>query len=192
MANAGFGLCGSYDVPLEIWNDRVPSKVITQIRNWKAETSKYPVHPLTDLSKVSCKVLLRDGLLHTPASDMDSNCYAFVKTKNTHNCAFIVDMRILIEECTIKPRRSPPPTVAETFNKIEEMRRQGPVFGTTIDLTNFYWSLRMATELREGRTFTHSHLGGTTLHLLPKKHCGTSSDGTWADSLAVGWYTSIT
>ena len=49
MVDAGIGLCASYDVPLEIWNDCVPSKVITQIRNWKAETSKYPVHPLTVL-----------------------------------------------------------------------------------------------------------------------------------------------
>ena len=29
MADAGVGLCGSYDVHLEIWNDCVPSKVIT-------------------------------------------------------------------------------------------------------------------------------------------------------------------
>ena len=123
MADAGIGLCGSYDVPLEIWNDCVSSKVITQIRNWKAETSKYPVHPLIELCKLSCKALLRDGLLHPPASDMDSNCYAFVKPKNGQKCTFIVDMCNLIEECTIKPRRSPLPTVAEIFNRIEAMRR---------------------------------------------------------------------
>ena len=40
--------------------------VIEQIRNWKAETSKYTVHPLTDLCKLSCKALLRDGLHHAP------------------------------------------------------------------------------------------------------------------------------
>ena len=186
MANAGFGLCGSYDVSLKIWNDCVSSAVINQIQNWKAETSKYPVHPLPDLCKLSCKALLRDGLLQAPASNMDSNCYAFVKPKNAQKCAFIVDMRNLIEECTIKPRRSALPTVAEIFNKIEEMRRQGPVLGTTIDLTNFYWSLRMPIEVRDlfrlkARAFTHSHLGGTTLHLLPKRHWGASSVGTWAD-----------
>ena len=80
---------------------------------------------------------------------MDSNCYAFVKPKNAQNCAFIVDMRNLIEECTIKLRRSPLLTVAEIFNKIEEMRCQGPVFVTTIDLTNFYLSLRMPAEVRD-------------------------------------------
>ena len=68
MANAGIGLCCSYDVPLEIWNDCVTSKVITQIRNWKAETSKYPVHPLADLCNLSCKAVLWDGLLHALAS----------------------------------------------------------------------------------------------------------------------------
>ena len=136
MANVGIGLCGSYDVPLEIRNDCVPSKVITQIRNWKAETFKYPVHPLTDLCKLSCKALLLDGCLHAPASDMNNNCYAFVKPRNTQKCAFIVDMRHLIEECTIKRRTSPLRTVADIFNKIEEMRRKGLVFGTTIDVTN--------------------------------------------------------
>ena len=53
MANAGI-----YDVPLKIWNDHVPLEVITHMRNWKAETSKFPVHPLTDLCKLSCKALL--------------------------------------------------------------------------------------------------------------------------------------
>ena len=76
--------------------------------------------------------------MHTPANVMDSNCYAFVKPKRVQTCAFIVYMRNLIEECMIKPRRSPLPTVAEIFNRIEAMRRQGPVFGSTIDLTNFY------------------------------------------------------
>ena len=138
MANAGKRLCGSYDVHPKIWNDCVPSKVINQIRNWKAEASKYPVDPLTHLCKLSCQALLRNCLLHAPASDMDSNCYAFVKPKNAEKCAFIVHMRNLMEDCTIKPRRSPLLTVAEIFNKIEEMRRQGPMFGTTIDPTNFY------------------------------------------------------
>ena len=159
MADATIGLCGSYDVPLEIWNDYVPSEVITHIRNRKAETFKYPVRPLTELS---CKALLRDGLLHAPASNMDSNYYAFVKPKNAQKCAFIVDMRNLIEECTIKPRRSPLPTVAEIFYKIKAMRQQGLVFGTTIGLTNFYWSLRMPAQVRD-----LFRLEGTDFHSLP-------------------------
>ena len=80
---------------------------------------------------------------------MDSNCYAFVKPKNAPKCAFIVDMRSLIEECTIKPRKSPLPTVAEIFNRIKAMRQQGPVFGTTIDLMNFCWSPRMLAGVRD-------------------------------------------
>ena len=132
MANAGIGHRGCYD---EIRNDCVPPSVITHIRNWKAETSKFSVHPSTELS---CKALLRDGLLHAPSNDQDSNCYAFIKPKNSQKCAFIVDMSNVIEECMIKPRRSPLLTVSEIFAKTEEMRRQGPVFGTTIDLTNFY------------------------------------------------------
>ena len=39
MANAGIGHRGSYDAPLKIWNACVPSEVITQIQNWKAEMS---------------------------------------------------------------------------------------------------------------------------------------------------------
>ena len=68
----------------------------------------------------------------------------------------------MIDECTIKPRRSPLPTVAEIFTKIEEMRRNGPVFGTTIDLTNFYWSLRMLVEMRD-----LFRLEGAEFHSLP-------------------------
>ena len=137
------------------------------------------------------------GALHPQASDMDSNCYAFVKPKNAQKCAFIVDMRNMMEQCTIKPRRCPFPTVAEIVNKIEAMRRQGPAFGTTIDLTHVYWSLRMPAEgwtcsAWKARTFTHFHLGGTTPQLLPKKQWETSSGDTWADLPAVGWCTSIT
>ena len=161
MANARIGHGRNYDVPLKIWNDCAPSEVITQIRIWKAETSKYPVHPLTDLCKLSCKALLRDGLLHAPASDMDSNCYALVKPKNSYKCAFIVDMRNL-SECKIKPHRSPLPTVADIFTKVEEMRHKGPVFGTTIDLTNFYGVLRMPAEMRD-----LFRLEGADFHSLP-------------------------
>ena len=114
------------------------------------------------LCKLSSKALLRVGLLHTPASDMDNNCYAFVKPKNAQKCAFIVDMHNLIEECMIKPCRSPLPTVVEIFNRTEAMRRRGPVFGTTIDLTNFYWSLRMPAEVRD--VF---RLEGADFHSLP-------------------------
>ena len=71
--------------------------MINQIRNCKAETSEYPVNPVMDLCKLSCKAFLRDGLLHAPASDMDSNGYAFAKPKNAQKCTFIVDMRNLIE-----------------------------------------------------------------------------------------------
>ena len=63
MANVRIGHRGSYDVPPKIWNGRVHAQVITQIRIWKVETSKFPVHPLTDLCKLCCKALLRDGLL---------------------------------------------------------------------------------------------------------------------------------
>ena len=58
------GHCRVYDIPEKIWNDGVPKSVTGQIRNWKEEMSKYPVHPLTELCKTSCKALLRDGLCH--------------------------------------------------------------------------------------------------------------------------------
>ena len=73
LADAGFGHCGAYDVPTKMWNDCVPKSVINQIRKWKEETSKYVVHPLTHIYKTSCKVLLRDGLLHEPSSVRDKN-----------------------------------------------------------------------------------------------------------------------
>ena len=76
------------------------------MRNKKAEMSKLLVHPLTDLCKVSCQALLRDGLLHAPASGNDSNCSALVKPNNSQKCAFIVDVRNLIDECTFKRGRS--------------------------------------------------------------------------------------
>ena len=71
-------------------------------------------------------------------------------------------MRNLIDDCTVKPRRSPLPVVAEIFIQIEEMRLKGPVFGTTIDLMNFYWSLRMPAVMRD--LFP---LEGPDFHSLP-------------------------
>ena len=70
-------------------------------------------------------------------------------SKNSQICAFIVDMQNLIDECTVKPHRSPLPTVAEILAKIEGMRREGPLFGTTINVTTFYWSLQMAAEMKD-------------------------------------------
>ena len=133
---ARIGHCWSYGVPVKICNDCVPSEVNTHIRNWKAEMSKFPVRPLTDLYKLSCNALLRDGLLHTPTSGKDSNCYAFVRPKSSQNCAFIVEMRNLIDECTVKPRKSPLPTVGDIHQNGRD-EAQGTL--TTIDLTNFYY-----------------------------------------------------
>ena len=86
----------------------------------------------------------------------------FVKLKSSQKCAFIVDMCNLIEECPLQPRRSPLPSVAEFFTSVEKMRRTGAVFGTTIDVTNFYWSLRMPQEV-----WDLFHLEGAEFHSLP-------------------------
>ena len=52
--------------------------------------------------------------------------------------------------------------MAEIFTEIEEMRRKGPVFGTTIDVTYFCWSLRMPANTRH-----LLRLEGAIFHSLP-------------------------
>ena len=52
--------------------------------------------------------------------------------------------------------------MAEIFNRVEAMRQRGRVFGTTIDVTNFDWSLRMPAEVRD--VF---RLEGADFHSLP-------------------------
>ena len=162
LADAGIRHCGVYDLPERFRSECVPKSVIGQIRNWKEETSKYPVHPLTELCKKSCKAPLQDGLFHEPSSVQEKNFYAFVKPKSSQKCAFIVGMRNLIEECLLKPKRSPLPPVTDVFETIEKIRRVGPVFGTTIDLTNFYWSLHMPQEV-----WDLFRLDGAEFHSLP-------------------------
>ena len=111
---------------------------------------------------MSCKALLCDGLLHELSHVQDKNCYAFVEPKSSQKCAFIVDMRNLIEECFLKPRRSPLPSVVAVFVTVEKMRRTGLVFGIIIDLTNFYRSLHMPQEV-----WDLFRLEGAVFHSLP-------------------------
>ena len=48
------------------------------------------------------------------------------------------------------------------YETAENMKRVGPLFGTTIELTNFYWSLRMPREV-----WDLFRLDGAEFHSLP-------------------------
>ena len=53
------------------------------------------------------------------------------------------------------------PLVADIHETVESMKRVGRIFGTTIDLTHFYWSLRMPREV-----WDFFRLDGDEFHLL--------------------------
>ena len=81
--------------------------------------------------------------------DLTDNVSAFVKPKNDVKCSFIIDMRNL-NDCSKVPLRNVKlPSIHTVFRTIQrEIHRGAPLWGITLDISNFYWSLQIPAEHR--------------------------------------------
>ena len=69
---------------------------------------------------------------------------AFVKPKNDVKCSFIIDMRNLNDCSKVLLRKVKLPSIHTVFQTIQrEIHRGAPLWGITLDISNFYWSLQI-------------------------------------------------
>ena len=76
--------------------------------------------------------------------DLTDNVSAFVNPKNDVKCSFIIDMRN-VNDCSKVPlRKVKLPSIHTVFQTIQrEIHRGAPLWGITLDISNFYWSLQI-------------------------------------------------
>ena len=154
MIAAGLGERGSLDIPLDVWNTNIPTRLIWDIRSWKSgpDCGRFDVwQPLLHTRRM-IGVLLDDWFLCRDPEclgapeweDLTDNVSAFVKRKNDVKCSFISDMRNL-NDCSKVPLRNVKlPSIHTVFQTIQrEIHRGAPLWGITLDISNLYSSLQI-------------------------------------------------
>ena len=104
MIAAGLGERGSLDIPLDVWNANIPTRLIWDIRSWKSgpDCGRFDVWQPSLHTRRMIGVLVDDGFLcRDPGclgalewEDLTDNVSAFVKPKNDVKCSFIIDIEI--------------------------------------------------------------------------------------------------
>ena len=159
MIAAGLGDRGSLDIPLDVWNANIPKRLIWDIRNWKSgpDCGRFDVWQPSLHTRRMIGVLVGDGFLcRDPGclgapewEDLTDNVSAFVKPKNDVKCSFIIDMRNLNDCSKVPLRKVKLPSIHTVFQTIQREIHQGaPLWGITLDISNFYWSLQIPAEHR--------------------------------------------
>ena len=173
MIAAGLGERGSLDIPLDVWNANIPTRLIWDIRSWKSgpECGRFDVWQPSLHTRRMIGVLVDDGFLCRDPTclgalhweDLTDNVSAFVKPKNDVKCSFIIDMRNLNDCSKVPLRKVKLPSMHTVFRTIQrEIHRGAPLWGITLDISNFYWSLQIPAEHRG-----LFRIQGTHFHCLP-------------------------
>ena len=95
--------------------------------------------------------------------DLTDNVSAFVKPKNDVKCSFIIDMRNRNDCSKVPLRKVKSPSIHTVFQTIQGKIHQGaPLWGITLEISNFYWSLQIPAEHRG-----LNRIQGAHFHCLP-------------------------
>ena len=159
MIDAGLGEKGSLGIPLDVWNANIPKRLIWDIRSWKSghNCGGFDVWQPSLHTRRMIGVLVDDGFLCRDPTclgaleleDLTDNVSAFVKHKNDVKCSFIIDMRNLNDCSKVPLRKVRLPSIHTVFQTIQrEIHRGAPLWGITLDISNFYWSLQIPAEHR--------------------------------------------
>ena len=133
----GLGVRGHLPIPLHIWNSIVTHKQIQQMQNASFAEAHKPVNPHVSLM---IKTLITESFLEPSGST--PNCTLFVIPKTTEKVSLIADLRFIN---TFSPDPMPTfqlPKLKDIFRFISE-NAAGSLWATTLDLTNFFWSLEL-------------------------------------------------
>ena len=159
MIAAGIGARGSLDIPLDVWNANIPARLIWDIRSWKSgpDCGRFDVRQQSLHTRHMIGVLVNDGFLcrvhgclGAPEwEDLTDNLSAFVKPKNDVKCSFIIDIRNLNDCSQVPLRKVKLPSIHTVFQTIQrEIHHGAPLWGITLDISNFYWILQIPAEHR--------------------------------------------
>ena len=159
MIAAGLGERGSLDIPLDVWNANIPTRLIWDIRSWKSgpNCGRFNVWQSSLHTRRMIGVLVDDGFLFRDSGclgareweDLTDNVSAFVKPKNDVKCSFIIYMRNLNDCSKVPLRKVKLPSIHTVFQTIQrEIHRGAPLWGIISDISNFYWSLQISAAHR--------------------------------------------
>lgn len=141
-ASRGLGSRGNMPIPPHIWEAVVPRELVEQYKSFVPVGDLAPRAP-SSLTRIMITALKRDGfLLPHPDPSSGSNMTAFVKPKTIEKCAFIADLRGLNQLSTNKAPPFHLPSAGDVAH-IMAQHPPGSLWACSIDITNFFWSLRL-------------------------------------------------
>lgn len=141
-ADRGLGQRGCTPIPQHVWDAVVPPGLMERYKI-TIPTDDMAPRPPSHVTHVMLKALERDlFLLPDQFTPSRPNMSAFVKPKTVDKCAFIADLRGLNKLSSTRPPHFNLPSASDVARVIS-MFPGGALWACSIDLTNFFWSLRM-------------------------------------------------
>ena len=145
LAARGLGRRGAFPIPLHIWNAFVPASLLPALQLASSSLPR-PFPPPSPTTRVFLDRLLLDGFF-CPLPGCTPNCHLFVLPKSDVKVSLIADLRYLN---TFSPLPLPSfalPTPSAVGSLLASLPRRTLV-ATTLDLSNFYWSLDLPLHWR--------------------------------------------
>lgn len=159
-ARRGLGKCGSYHIPQNIWDKYVPRGLMEKIRGFTGSDA-HPVRPLKHMTRIMLHTLHDQLFLRKAPKGMADNLNIFLKPKNEAKCALIVDSRGINRLNSHRRPKFSLPNLCDIYALINSFP-PGTLWGFTVDLSNFFWSLKMPKEATDA-----FRVGGYSFPCLP-------------------------
>ena len=141
LARRGLGRRGHLPIPPDIWSDCVPPDLVTLLQTFPG-----PGEPLVGRTSGPAATMLAalrwDGFLVPSPVHAPANAAVFLRPKTAVKAAFIADLRRVNALCTTPCPDFKLPALLDIGGLIASFP-PGTLWGTSLDLTNFFWSLAL-------------------------------------------------
>ena len=137
IALRGLGKRGQCPIPDDIWDKAVPPSLVELLKAY-VPLAPHCIRDPSNVTKMLLHKLAQDGFLCT--YDGPTNANVFVRPKSSEKVALIADLRGI-------NTKSPQPKPTFHLPSLEDIGRTitshqpGTLWGSTIDISNFFWSL---------------------------------------------------
>ena len=142
ITSKGLGKRGFFSIPEHIWHKHVSAELVGAIKHFKPPRFH---RPLSHDTKQLLHALQRDGFLLPSTTPSRDTLTAFLRPKSIEKACFIADLRE-INKLTPRPLPKFSLPSLECLTKVIQMFPPGTLWATTLDLTNFYWSIRLPAQ----------------------------------------------
>lgn len=143
-ASKGLGARGCSPIPAHIWEAIVPPNLMSILSKHVPNGDLAP-RPPSAVTQGMLSALKRDGfLVRAPDAAPGPNLSAFVKPKTAEKCALIADLRGLNAVCHERPPPFKLPSAGDVA-AVMALHPPAALWACSIDITNFFWSLRLPT-----------------------------------------------